>query len=181
MNENELLIYIARKSIERKFTNSFDLNKDELLQKYSFLNDIKATFVTLKLNGSLRGCIGSLVARRTLFDDIVSNAYMSAFEDARFYELSFEEFQKVSIEISILSSSVEIFYTNFEDLKSKIRANVDGVILEFEGKRSTYLPQVWQQLPKFEDFFVSLCNKGGFEINKSFRPRVFVYQVKSIK
>ena len=181
MSENELLIYIAKKSIERKFTNSFDLNKDELLEKYSFLAQNRATFVTLKLNGSLRGCIGSLVARRTLFDDIVSNAYMSAFEDVRFYELSFEEFQKISIEISILSDNVEIFYKDFEDLKSKIRANIDGVILEFDGKRSTYLPQVWQQLPKFEDFFVSLCNKGGFEIDENFHPRVFVYQVKSIK
>ena len=70
----DILIDIAKKSIEKRFNNSIKLSKDELLKNNSFLSEKRATFVTLTLNSELRGCIGSLEANRTLFDDLVNNS-----------------------------------------------------------------------------------------------------------
>ena len=152
--DKDILINIAKKSIERKFNNKINIDKKELLKNNNFLNEKRASFVTLTLNKELRGCIGSLEANRTLFDDLVNNAYMAAFEDPRFLELSFEEFKKIEIEISILTPPIIVEYKDFEDLKSKIRPYIDGVIIEQDGKRSTFLPQVWDMLPNFDDFLL---------------------------
>ena len=88
---------------------------------------------------------------------------------------------KIEIEISILTPPIIIEYKDFEDLKSKIRPYIDGVIIEQDGKRSTFLPQVWDMLPKFDDFFAHLCYKGGFEIDDNFKPKVYKYEVEKVK
>jgi len=180
--ENQVLLEIAKKSIEKKFDSSVKIDKEGLLKDFPFLAKNGATFVTLTLNKQLRGCIGSLQAYRPLLDDLISNANAAAFEDPRFYELTFDEFKKVNIEISILSSPVEVIYKDIEDLKLKIKPNIHGVILQKDGRRSTFLPQVWEQLPTFEEFFSHLCHKGSFEVNcLGFHPLVFTYEVKKIK
>ncbi|MDD2887478.1 MAG: AmmeMemoRadiSam system protein A [Aliarcobacter sp.] len=180
--ENHVLLDIAKKSIEKKFDSSIKINKEQLLKDFPFLAQNGATFVTLTLNNQLRGCIGTLQAHRPLLDDLISNAFAAAFEDPRFYELTLDEFKKVKIEISILSTPVEVIYNDIEDLKSKIKPNIHGVILQKDGRRSTFLPQVWEQLPTFEEFFSHLCYKGSFEVNcLDFHPLVFTYEVKKIK
>lgn len=180
--ENQILLEIAKKSIEKKFDETVKIDKTKLLIDFPFLAQNGATFVTLTLNGQLRGCIGSLQAYRPLLDDLISNAYAAAFEDPRFYELTLDEFKKVKIEISILSTPVEVIYKDIEDLKSKIKPNIHGVILQKDGRRSTFLPQVWEQLLSFEEFFSHLCYKGSFEENcLEFHPQVFTYEVKKIK
>lgn len=180
--ENQILLDITKKSIEKKFDETIKIDKIKLLSDFPFLAQNSATFVTLTLNGQLRGCIGSLQSYRTLLDDLISNAYAAAFEDPRFYELTRDEFKKVKIEISILSTPVEVIYKNIEDLKLKIKPNIHGVILQKDGRRSTFLPQVWEQLPSFEEFFSHLCYKGSFEENcLEFHPQIFIYEVKKIK
>ena len=180
--ENQVLLEIAKNSIEKKFDETVKIDKTKLLTDFPELSKNGATFVTLTLNNQLRGCIGSLQAYRPLLDDLISNANAAAFEDPRFYELTSDEFKKVNIEISILSTPVEVIYTNIEDLKSKIKPNIHGVILQKDGRRSTFLPQVWEQLSTFEEFFSHLCHKGSFEVNcLEFHPHVFTYEVKKIK
>lgn len=180
--KNQILLEIAKKSIKRKFDSNIKIDKDELLKDFPKLKEIGATFVTLKLNNELRGCIGTLNAKVSILEDLISNAYGAAFEDPRFYELTKEEFEKTDIEISILSSPVQIQYTDIEDLKSKIKPNIHGVILQKDGRRSTFLPQVWEQLPTFEEFFSHLCYKGSFEEDcLEFHPQIFIYEVKKIK
>ncbi|MDY0052314.1 MAG: AmmeMemoRadiSam system protein A [Aliarcobacter sp.] len=180
--KNEILLDIAKKSIEKKFNKTIKIDEDKLLKDFSFLLEDSASFVTLTLNGELRGCIGSLNAHRSLFNDVISNAYDAAFEDPRFYELTLEEFNKVNIEISILSIPIEVKYNDIEDLKLKIKPNLHGVILQEDGKKSTFLPQVWKQFPTFEEFFSNLCYKGSFEENcLNFHPQVFIYEVLKIK
>lgn len=180
--ENQILLDITKKSIEKKFDETIKIDKIKLLADFPFLAQNSATFVTLTLNNQLRGCIGSLQAYRPLLDDLISNAHAAAFEDPRFYELTLDEFKKVKIEISILSTPVEVIYKDIEDLKSKIKPNIHGVILQKDGRRSTFLPQVWEQLPTFEEFFSHLCYKGNFEENcLEFHPQIFTYEVKKIK
>jgi uncharacterized protein len=180
--QSEILLKIARTTIQEKFDSKTSLNKEQLIKDFPFLNELGASFVTLTLNNQLRGCIGSLEAYRSLLDDLISNSYASAFEDPRFYELTKEELEKVNIEVSVLSVPIEVIYSSVDDLKSKIKKNIHGVILQKDGRRSTFLPQVWEQLSSFEEFFSKLCYKGGFEEDclNSF-PQIFVYEVNKIK
>ena len=158
------------------------IDTKELLEKYPALAQQRATFVTLTLDGGLRGCIGSLVAHRTLLDDLIHNAQSAAFEDPRFYPLSPEEFKKIVIEVSLLSPPEVILYDSIEDLKSKVSVGVDGIILQKESKKATFLPQVWEQLPTFELFFSHLCQKAGLSANcLETHPLIWHYRVEKIK
>lgn len=155
------LVAIAKQSIQEHFGNQFPIDISNLISQHPSLAHNGATFVTLTLNGELRGCIGSLEAYRPLVNDLVSNAIAAAFEDPRFYPLTKEEFEKVDIEVSLLTPSEPIAYEDIEDLKSKITPFEDGIVLETNGRRATFLPQVWEQLPQFEQFFAHLCQKAG--------------------
>ncbi len=177
----DLLLQIAKDSIKSNF-EEIDFDVDELLKQEPKLKEQGAVFVTLTLDGNLRGCIGSLVAHRSLLEDIIYNAKAAAFDDPRFPPLSKEEFERVKIEISLLSSPKELTYSDIEDLKSKIRPNIDGVILKDGFHQATFLPQVWEQLPTFELFFEHLCQKAG--LSKEFlfnHPQIFTYQVTKIE
>lgn len=120
-----------------------------------------AVFVTLTRNGELRGCIGSLEAHRSLEEDVTKNAQMAAFGDPRFPPLTREELDNTQVEVSVLSEAQPIAFTDEADALSKLRPGVDGVILEWGRHRATFLPQVWQQLPKPRDFLAHLKRKAG--------------------
>ena len=173
---------LAKQAILDGLNKTQSIDTKALLEKYSPLAQQRATFVTLTLDGRLRGCIGSLVAHRTLLDDLIYNAKSAAFEDPRFYPLSPEEFKKVVIEISLLSPPEPLLYDSIEDLKSKVSVGIDGIILQKEGKRATFLPQVWEQLPTFEHFFSHLCQKAGLGANcLEHHPDIWRYRVEKIK
>ena len=178
--DERLLLDLVRDSIASEF------NKQDILsEKYESLNELhekRATFVTINLDGQLRGCIGSLTPYRTLGEDIISNAKAAAFEDPRFFPLSQEEFERAEFELSILSVPEILEYSDIEDLKAKIRVNIDGVILKLENRQATFLPSVWEMLPNFEIFFSHLCQKAGFEPNcLESHPTIYTYQTDKIK
>lgn len=178
----DILLQIANDSIKSKFDETIKIDKEELLLKYPFLEEPGACFVTLTLNNELRGCIGSLEVYGMLIDDIIENAYNAAFLDPRFLELSEEEYEKIDLEISILTPALKLEYTDVEDLKSKIKVGTHGVVLENEDGRSTFLPQVWEQIPTFEEFFEKLLYKGSFAKDALAKGiDVSVYEVIKVK
>jgi len=182
MNEN-YLINIARDAIAEVFENRRILDNDALLREHPELRRQAATFVTLELNHSLRGCIGSLLARRSLLEDVISNAKAAAFDDPRFVPLSREEFDSPTfrIEISLLSEPKALHYENITALYEHIRPKIDGVILKHGMHQATYLPQVWEQLPQVEDFLASLCQKAGMQGDcLKYFPEIYTYEVKKI-
>jgi AmmeMemoRadiSam system protein B/AmmeMemoRadiSam system protein A len=120
-----------------------------------------ATFATLTKDGQLRGCMGSLQAARPLGQDVASNARAAAFEDPRFPKLTREEWPRCAVEISLLSAPKPIRFADEVDLLAQIRAGEDGLILELDGKRATYLPQVWEGLPDKRRFLEELTKKAG--------------------
>jgi hypothetical protein len=126
-----------------------------------WLRTPSATFVTLHLRGQLRGCIGSLQARRPLGKDVAMNAKAAAFQDDRFSPLSRQEYPELVIEVSLLSPLEAVVFDGQEHLLSLLRPGVDGLVLEFEGKRGTFLPQVWAQLPEPSIFLDQLKRKAG--------------------
>jgi AmmeMemoRadiSam system protein A len=120
-----------------------------------------ATFVTLTLDGRLRGCIGSLEAHRPLIDDVRHNAVAAAFRDPRFMPLSETEFADTVIEVSLLSAPEAISFSSEADALGQLQRGRDGVILEYGRHRATYLPQVWAHLPDPKSFLEELKVKAG--------------------
>jgi len=118
-------------------------------------------FVSLKTGGRLRGCIGSLVGRAPLAEGVRTQALNAAFHDPRFESLSAEELDRVNIEISVLSPPQPLAFSDSADLLKKLRPHVDGVTIHHGHASATFLPQVWDQLPRAQDFLSQLCLKAG--------------------
>lgn len=121
----------------------------------------RATFVTLKKQGQLRGCIGSLQAHRPLYQDIAANAFAAAFRDPRFPPLQADEFKAIHIELSLLTAPEPLPVASEADLLAKLVPGRDGLILQDGGKRATFLPAVWETLPDPRDFLTHLKAKAG--------------------
>lgn len=180
--DDKIILSIAKTTIENSFDYENTLDIKSLTNEYPYLKEDGATFVTLKLDGNLRGCIGSLIATRPLIEDIISNAYAAAFKDPRFPKLSKEEFQNISIEVSVLTPPLIVEYSNLDDLKEKVVPFVDGIILSLGSHQATFLPQVWKELPDFDSFFARLLQKANLPLDSfKLHPKVYKYQVKKFK
>lgn len=125
------------------------------------LRAIRATFVTLEIDGALRGCIGVLDAFRPLVEDVAQNAFAAAFQDPRFPQLRPDEFPRLTIKISVLTPPEPLEFSSQSDLLGRIRPGVDGLILTDQGRRGTFLPSVWEQLPDPASFLEHLKRKAG--------------------
>ncbi|HET98038.1 MAG TPA: AmmeMemoRadiSam system protein A [Desulfurivibrio alkaliphilus] len=147
----------------------------------ALLGQRRGVFVTLKRNGQLRGCIGSLSPRQPLLDGVRQNALNAAFHDPRFPPLDAAELAELRIEVSVLTPLSPLDYTDGSELPSRLRAGRDGVLLEKGGCSATFLPQVWEQLPDPVDFLGHLCLKAGLPADawRHERLRVQTYQVQS--
>lgn len=176
-----LYLMIAREAILSVFQNA-ELDVAGLTHNYPELTHPGATFVTLTQNNRLRGCIGSLIAHRALIDDLISNARSAAFRDPRFEPLRPEEMDRIRVEVSLLTPPQKIDYSNVDELRRLIRPHVDGVILRHGNHQATFLPQVWEDLGNFDDFFAHLGYKAGMDGDPlSHYPDIYTYQVEKYK
>ena len=129
------------------------------------LEALGATFVTLTKQGQLRGCMGSLSAQRSLAMDVWHNAQAAALRDPRFAPVSAVELADIDVEVSVLSTPQPIYFANYAHALWQLAPHRDGVIFSVhaDGReyRSTFLPQVWEQLPAVEDFMARLQLKAG--------------------
>lgn len=120
-----------------------------------------ASFVTLTIGAELRGCIGALEPYQVLAEDVREHAVAAALEDPRFPPVCEPELDRILIEVSCLTRPVPLVYQDADDLLSKLRPHVDGVILWDGFRRSTFLPQVWEKIPDPALFISNLCYKMG--------------------
>lgn len=145
------------------------------------LRVLRATFVTLHVDARLRGCIGTLEARQTLVEDVASNAWSAAFRDPRFSSLTWPEYERLDIHISVLSLPEPIQFSTEDELLAQLRPRVDGLIIEEGYRRGTFLPSVWEQLPDPREFLRQLKHKAGLPPDYwSSRIRVQRYTTESI-
>jgi AmmeMemoRadiSam system protein A len=179
--EGEYLLSIARKTIEARLFNR-DIPPEKKIDNKKYL-ERRGTFVTLTTDGNLRGCIGHIIPQESLIDGIRENAINAAFKDPRFAPLSKGEWDKVKVEISILTEPVPLKYTDADDLLMKLKPGVDGLIIEKGYQSATFLPQVWDQLPDKEEFLGHLCMKAGLSANewKKGTLKVYTYQVQAFE
>lgn len=124
-----------------------------------------ATFVTLTQAGQLRGCIGSLQPHRPLAEDVRANAVAAALHDPRFEPVTAREAPTLRVEVSVLTPARPLSHTDQAHALRQLQPGVDGVVLEcvYRGRkhRSTFLPQVWEQLPDVVSFMAHLKAKAG--------------------
>jgi AmmeMemoRadiSam system protein A len=156
----QALLGIARGAIQHGVTCGGPprIALDELAEE---LRAWRACFVTLTRGGRLRGCIGSLEARRPLAEDVSSNAFDTAFSDPRFAAVTARELTEVDIEISVLSLLQPVVVASEAELLQLLRPHVDGLILEDGSRRATFLPKVWSSLAQPEQFVAELKRKAG--------------------
>ncbi len=179
---DSILLRIAKSSILHRLDDSYSFDENLLLEKYPFLKRDAASFVTLKYDKNLRGCIGSLNAYRSTLDDVSSNAVSAAFGDPRFEPLHDYELSHLSLEVSILSEPSILDYTDFDDLCKKVRPHIDGLILKHGAYRGTFLPQVWEQLSTPELFLEHLSMKAGANVYiYNEHPTIYRYSVDSLE
>ena len=174
--ENQrLLLREARKSIEY----GIEHNKRRAIDASTYPNQVQqiaASFVSLHIQNNLRGCIGSLAATQALIIDVVQHAYASAFQDTRFTSVTMEELSKIDIEISVLTPQQQISCRDQNELLEQLTAGEDGLTIEDGGRRATFLPSVWKQLPEKNTFLRRLKNKAGMDENhwsNSFRAYTY--------
>ncbi|MCS7052689.1 MAG: AmmeMemoRadiSam system protein A [Ignavibacterium sp.] len=148
-----ILLKAARQSIGTIFGG--DKPEPPDYDKFPELKSKAGAFVTLTIENKLRGCIGYITGIGNLFETVCDAAIQAAENDPRFTPLRQEEFEKIEIEISVLS--------NFQKLKSydDIELGKHGLLLE-EGGRGLLLPQVaTEHKMNREQFLTSLCHKAG--------------------
>ena len=178
--EQQTLLRLGRAAMERAVRGEKLAPLDEATLS-PHLHEQGSSFVTLTIDGQLRGCIGGLEARQSLAEDVRQHAVAAALEDPRFPPVTQDELNGIQIEVSRLTRPHPLEYKDAEDLLSKLRPHVDGVILR-DGMyhRGTFLPQVWEEIPDPAEFLNNLCYKMGLSKNlwRNKHLDVLIYQVE---
>jgi AmmeMemoRadiSam system protein A len=159
-----LLLDVARRSIEHglQYQAPLTVNPSDYPET---LRPLRATFITLEIDGRLRGCIGTLEARSPLVQDVAEHAFSAAFEDPRFMPLRQEELPHLDIHISILSPPEPMEFSSEDDLLARLQPGVDGLIIRFGQRRATFLPSVWESLSEPYVFLAQLKQKAGLPLD----------------
>jgi len=180
--QGKYLLKVARKTIENALLGRSEKEPEEQSLPAVF-HERRGTFVTLTEHGNLRGCIGHIIPHESIIDGVRINAINAAFRDPRFRPLSRDELDQIKIEVSILTEPKPLEYKDAQDLLNKLRPGIDGVIIKKGFHEATFLPQVWEQLPRKEDFLTHLCLKAGLDGDAWKRGdlEVSTYQVQAFE
>jgi AmmeMemoRadiSam system protein A len=177
--EQHSLLQIARQSLEHAVRGQPlpDIALESLSPR---LQAQGASFVTLTIQGNLRGCIGALEPYQPLALDVSEHAAAAALHDYRFPKVEPDELANIRIEVSCLTLPVPLVYQNAQELLDQLRPGLHGVMLRDEGRRATFLPQVWEKIPDPADFLDNLCYKMGAapDLWKRKPLEVSLYQVE---
>ncbi|HEY3451189.1 MAG TPA: AmmeMemoRadiSam system protein A [Myxococcales bacterium] len=164
--EQVALLALARQSAETKVRDGKAISvPPEIASRYPRLLTERGAFVTLRENGQLRGCIGTLVAHRPLAEDVVDNAISAALRDNRFQPVSVEELPKIHIDISVLDAPRPLMGVTGDALLKHLGEKKPGLIIAYKGRRSTFLPSVWEEIATPSEFVEHLCRKQGSPSN----------------
>jgi AmmeMemoRadiSam system protein B/AmmeMemoRadiSam system protein A len=159
--EQQLMLKLAKTTLELYVKEEKVFEPDpERFAKFPKLSEHRGTFVTLKKNGQLRGCIGNIIGRQPLYVSVRDNAINAAVRDSRFTPVTEDELPEINLSISVLDVPGLLQVANTDEYLEKL-THQDGVIIICGNRSSTYLPQVWEQLPDTVEFLSRLCLKGG--------------------
>jgi len=176
--QRKYLLRLARKTVEaavgrQRLPNS---DGDKMAEQFS---EPRGCFVTLKKEGRLRGCIGSIFPQQSLYDAIVHAAASAAVRDRRFRPVQSSELKDIDVEVSVLTMPSRIEFASPDELLDKLRPGKDGVVLRVGSRESTYLPQVWEQMPDKQEFLGHLAEKAGLDRSAWKQAAILTYQVEA--
>jgi AmmeMemoRadiSam system protein A len=179
--EKHLLLRLARETLQR-VTSGQQPPAVDLATLPPALAEERACFVTLRRrgNGMLRGCTGTLMARRPLAEEVVNMTIQTAFYDPRFPPVQAYEVPELQIEISVLTPPQPLHFRDPDELLRKLRPGVDGVTLRLGHRRATFLPQVWESYPDPEVFLSLLSQKMGAAPDAWRDPRLQVETYQAV-
>ncbi|MFH1524904.1 MAG: AmmeMemoRadiSam system protein A [Chloroflexota bacterium] len=179
LEEKQTLIRLARQALETG-VRGLPLPTLDPAALTPVLRADGASFVTLTVNGDLRGCIGALEPYQSLVEDVREHAVAAALEDYRFPNVQERELAQIKIEVSRLTIPAPLEYKDPDVLLDKLHSGTDGVILRDGFHRATFLPQVWEKVPEKADFLSNLCYKMGAAPDtwKRKHLEVLTYQVE---
>jgi AmmeMemoRadiSam system protein B/AmmeMemoRadiSam system protein A len=180
--DRRFLLELARKTITAAVNDKPEpqLKKGDASAK---LMESRGCFVTLRIDGKLRGCIGTILPLEPLAESVIHNARNAALYDRRFEPVKAKELSEIKIEISVLTVPQPLEHSSPSDLLDKLRPKIDGVVFKFEGSQSTFLPQVWEEIPNKEKFLSQLSAKAGLSpfAWRSAQSRFETYQVEAFE
>ena len=181
-DEKKTLLRLARQSLENA-VRGMDLPVLEEARMTHLLRADGAAFVTLTIQGQLRGCVGALQPYQPLAADVREHTVAAALQDYRFPPVEIGELTRIHIEISRLTIPQPLAYRDADDLLARLRPGIDGVILSDGSRRSTFLPQVWEKIPEPAAFLNQLCAKMGAAPNlwRVKHLDVQIYQVEEFE
>jgi AmmeMemoRadiSam system protein A len=177
--QRQCLLRLARSSVEAA-CRQLDLGPLNPGDLEAPLLELRACFVTLEMHSRLRGCIGHLIPQKPLYEAVVEAARQAALADPRFAPVQPNELPDITIEISLLSPVTPLTYRSTADLLSQLQPHRHGVVLQFEDRTSTFLPQVWEQMPDKITFLDHLAVKGGWQPHawRDAHAHLSVYEVE---
>lgn len=181
-DEKKILLRLARQALEHGVRHE-KLPALDLESMTPLLKAQGASFITLTIDGNLRGCIGALEPYQPLAQDVREHAIAAALEDPRFPPVTPSELSQIEVEVSRLTVPERLEYKDAEDLLAKLHPNVDGVVLRDGPRRATFLPQVWEKIPDKAEFLDNLCYKMGIAPG-TWRHKhldVLIYQVEEFR
>lgn len=161
-SEVAFLLNLARATLANIVVGS-TLPKPDVGSLSPRLTERRSCFATLRNRGELRGCIGSLVATKPLFEAVMDSVSGAARRDSRFQPVRAEELDTIHIEISILSDPVVMESESPDVLLGMLQPGRHGVLLRIGNSTATFLPTVWDDIPEREEFMARLCAKAGLD------------------
>lgn len=181
--EQKYLLQLARRTLEKHFQDKkiLQIESDDLSNS---LNKMRGVFVSLFKDKELRGCIGNLKGDRPIFQGVIENSLASALFDPRFEPLREDELKDLKIEISVIEPMKKIpEFQNLQDLLNYLNENHPGIVIKKGTFQATFLPQVWEELIKAEDFLSHLCKKAGLAKDewKNMNLDIYEYKVNNFK
>jgi len=181
-DERKWLLALARRTVEAAVKGEAvpEVDAASLPEKF---RQPKGCFVTLNKDGKLRGCIGSIFPEEPLYRAVIRRAQDAALHDLRFEPVTREELERIEVEVSVLTVPELLDFNTPEELLAKLRPHCDGVVLRLAYRESTYLPQVWEQLPDREAFLSTLSRKAGLSPDAWKHPMttILVYQAEAFR
>jgi uncharacterized protein len=180
--ERKFMLDLARRSVSHCAQTGDLLRIEEKELPSDALKKKQSCFVTLRIGGNLKGCVGHIEPILPLYREIIENAASAAFGDPRFSPVAEKEIAKLDIEISVLTVPEKFSFSSPSEIVEKLKPGQDGVIIHRGRRSATYLPQVWDEFENIEQFLSSLCLKAGLPADDWRKPglEIETYQVEII-
>lgn len=158
-DDGKELVKIARRAVTKFLKTNSKIDDAEFNSKFDFSSGV---FVTLNKQNSLRGCIGYPIPVKKLSDGLIDAAISAATQDTRFSPVSFDELDKITFEVTVLTPPVEIKVKEYADYLKEIKVGRDGLIVENSYSSGLLLPQVPMEYGwNVEEFLEYTCQKAG--------------------